>query len=132
MKAHGTTEDLPAARLELGLAPALSRGDLEAATACFADEGCLITPDGTAVHGRARIRPILAQLIALRVEVEVEASYAVGGAGVGLVCERWRISSGTGAGRFRQTTHPMLVLRLVEGSWKLALAAPWGWAGGRQ
>lgn len=49
---------------------ALSRGDLDSAAACFARDGCLITPDATAV----------------------------------------------------------LVLRWIEGAWKLVIAAPWGWS----
>lgn len=130
MKSHPARRVAPPRPLESDLARALSAADLVAATACFAHEACLITPDATAVHGRERIRPILAQLIALRVEIDVVARYTVGGAGVALLCECWRISSGTGPKRFQQQTHPMLVMRAVEGSWKLALAAPWGWAGG--
>jgi hypothetical protein len=45
----------------LGFARALSRGNLAAALGCFAEDGCLLTPDATAVHGRERIRPLLLQ-----------------------------------------------------------------------
>jgi ketosteroid isomerase-like protein len=114
----------------LALPRALGAGDLESATACFARDGCLITPDATAVHGRDRIRPVLAQLIAQRIDVAVELSHVVGGGEVRLVRERWRIHAGAGSGRFSQILHPTLVLRRVEAEWKLAIAAPWGWAGG--
>jgi hypothetical protein len=36
---------------------ALAAGDLDAATACFAPEACLIAPDGTEVHGEAASVP---------------------------------------------------------------------------
>ncbi len=116
---------------ELALPRALVAGDLESASACFARDGCLITPDATAIHGRDRIRPILAQLIAQRIDVAVEISHVVGGGEVRLVRERWRIQTGGEEARFVQVLHPTLILRRVESEWKLAIAAPWGWAGGR-
>jgi uncharacterized protein (TIGR02246 family) len=122
----------PASRtpVELILPRALSAGDLESASACFARDACLITPDATVIHGRDRIRPLLAQLIAQRVEVEVELSHVVDGGEVRLIRERWRIRTGTEPARFAQTLHPTLVLRRVESEWRVAVAAPWGWAGG--
>ena len=128
MKSHGATLEAPGdVRERLGLARALSDGDLGAALACFAREACLITPDATAIHGRDRIGPVLAQLIASGIEVEVESSTVVAGDGVVLACERWLVRSGVASSRFARTIHPTLVMRQVEGSWKLAIAAPWGW-----
>jgi hypothetical protein len=116
-------------RVELALPRALAAGDLDSAAACFARDGCLITPDATVVRGRDWIRPVLAQLIAQRIEVSVEQSLVVGGGGVRLIRERWKIRTGIEAARFVQVLHPTLVLRRVESEWKLAIAAPWGWAG---
>jgi uncharacterized protein (TIGR02246 family) len=114
-------------RASVTFARALSLGDLEGATACFARDGCLITPDSTAVHGRDRVRPILAQLVARGIEVRVELSHAVSAGEVVLVNERWKVSSGPAEGlRVEQTLNPTLVLRQLEGEWKLAIAAPWG------
>jgi len=109
---------------------ALSTGDLDAATACFARDGCLITPDATAVHGRERIRPLLAQLIAAHTEIRVDLSNVLTAAGVVLACERWTVrSEGADGDRVERTLEPTLVLREVEGEWKLAIVAPWGWGG---
>ncbi len=127
MKVEDKTAEAP--HLVRGCLPfvqSLSLGDLDSATACFARDGCLITPDATAVHGRDRIRPLLAQLIARRVEIKVELSNLVSTGDVVLAHERWRIRSGDGAaGRIEQVLDPTLVLRLIEGEWKLAIAAPW-------
>lgn len=110
---------------------AVSIGDLDSATACFARDGCLITPDATAVHDRERIRPLLAQLIARRTEIRVELSNVVGAGDVLLARERWRVrSGGAECPRIEQTLEPALVLRRIEAEWKLAIAAPWGWARG--
>ncbi len=129
MKAHGATLRAPRdARLELGFARALNAGDLDAAAGCFTRDACLITPDTTAIHGRDSIRPVLAQLVAREVEIEVEASDVLGGGGVLLAYERWRLSSGAAGDRLAQTLYPVLLLRQIEGTWKLAIAAPWGWA----
>lgn len=133
MKAQGATQWAPReARLELGFARALSTGELDAATACFARDACLITPDATAIHGRDSIRPVLAQLIAREVEIEVEVSDVLGGDGVLIAYERWRLCSGAAGERLAQTVFPVLVLRRIEESWKLAIAAPWGWADRRR
>ena len=78
----------------LPFAGAISAGDLDAATACFARDGCLITPDATAIYGRERIRPVLLQLIARRTEITVELSHRVGSGEVVLAHERWRVRSG--------------------------------------
>lgn len=115
---------------ELALPRALGAGDLESASACFARDGCLITPDATVIHGRDRIRPVLAQLIAQRIDVAVEVCHVLDGGEVRLVRERWRLWAGAEPARFSQVLHPTLVLRRIEAEWKLAIAAPWGWAGG--
>jgi ketosteroid isomerase-like protein len=105
---------------------ALNLGDLDAATACFARDGCLITPDATAIHGRERIRLVLLQLVASRTEVSVELSHAVAGGEVVLVHERWKLRSGGADGpRIELTLNPTLILRQIESEWKLAIAAPW-------
>jgi hypothetical protein len=114
-------------RARLGLVRALNSGDLDLATACFSREACFVTPDGTAIHGRRQIRHVLAQLIARRVEIDIESSDVLGGDGVLLACERWRICSGSAVNRLVQIIQPVLVMRPVEGEWKLAIAAPWGW-----
>jgi ketosteroid isomerase-like protein len=116
--------------VELILPRALSAGDLESASGCFARDACLITPDATVIHGRDRIRSVLAQLVAQRVEVEVELSHVVDGGEVRLIRERWAVRVGIAPARLVQALHPTLVLRRVESEWKVAIAAPWGWAGG--
>jgi ketosteroid isomerase-like protein len=109
-------------------ARALSLGELEPAAACFARDGCLITPDATAIHGRDQIRPLLAQLVSRGIEIEIELSSAVGGGDVVIAQERWKVRSGGTAGpRIEQTWNPTLVLRQIEEDWRLAIAAPWGW-----
>ncbi len=130
MKVANANDEAPhAVRARLPFVQALSLGDLDAATACFARDGCLITPDATAVHGRERIRPLLAQLVARRTEIRVEFSNLVGGGEVVLANERWRVRSGGGeAPQIEQTLDPTLVLRRIEGEWKLAIVAPWGWS----
>lgn len=106
-------------------ASVLSAGDLEGAAACFARDGCLITPDGTAVHGRDRIRAVLAQMVLRHTEIDVELSSSVSSGDVMLVRERWRVRSGEGDAQLEQTLYPTLVLRQIEATWKLSIAAPW-------
>ncbi|HEX7278840.1 MAG TPA: nuclear transport factor 2 family protein [Solirubrobacterales bacterium] len=106
-------------------ASALSAGDLQRATACFTRDGCLITPDETAVHGRDQIRSVLAQMVDHRTEVEVDLSNSVSAGDVMLVSERWQVRIGEGSAQFEQVLYPTLVLQRVEAAWKLSIAAPW-------
>ncbi|HET7485808.1 MAG TPA: nuclear transport factor 2 family protein [Solirubrobacterales bacterium] len=109
------------------LVRALGQGELEAALACFAPDACLILADGTAVHGEAAIRTRLAELIAGAAEVAIELAGVLAAGDTALAYERWRIRSEEAAS-LDHSHHPTLVLRRQGEEWKLAIAAPWGWA----
>jgi ketosteroid isomerase-like protein len=112
----------------LAFTQALSAGDLDSAAAGFARDGCLITADATAIHGRERIRPLLAQMILRSTRIQVELSSSVDAGSAVLASQRWRISSGEpGRRRFEQVTDALLVLRHIEAEWKLSIVAPWGY-----
>jgi len=107
---------------------ALNRGELDLAASCFARDGCLVTPDATAIYGRERIREVLAQMVIRRTEIQVELSSSVGIGEVLLIHQRWRISSGERRGeRCEQVSDAVLVVRRIEERWKLSIAAPWGY-----
>lgn len=107
---------------------ALGRGDLHGAAGCFAKDACFLTPDQTAIRGRGEIRPILLQLIARQTGIEVLDSSLILAGEVALGSGRWLIrSAGAEGAVFVQESRPALVLRELQGAWKLALAAPWGW-----
>jgi ketosteroid isomerase-like protein len=111
----------------LSFAAALNSGQLDIAAACFARDGCLITPDATTIHGREHIRSVLAQMVVRRTEIEVEMSSTVGGGEVILANQRWRIRSGEQEEcRLEQVSDAVLILRRIEGEWKFSIAAPWG------
>lgn len=88
-----------------------------------------MTPDGTAVEGRAAIGGILTQLIASHVQMSVDVSAVLIAGDVALAHERWRIQSGAFSSRYATQSKPTMVLRRIESRWKLAVAAPWGWGG---
>lgn len=111
----------------VSFARALSGGDLDQAAAWFARDACLITPDATAIHGRERIRAVLAQMVARGTEIRVELSSTVGAGEVILAHQRWRVRAGNREARIQQTLNAVLILRQIEGIWKLSIAAPWGY-----
>lgn len=109
------------------LAASISRGDLDGAAHCFAKDACLLTPDATAVRGRQEIRTILHQLIVARSQIEVQESSIVLAGEVALGNEVWQVtSSGSEDSTFTRTLTPTMVMREIEGVWKLAVAMPWG------
>jgi ketosteroid isomerase-like protein len=106
---------------------ALRRGDLAAAASCFALDACLRTPDATAIHGRSGIRETLAQLIAMNVEVDAELDSIVLAGGVALGLGRWRTRAADPDGCLvEQVSRLTVVLRPIEGAWKIAITLPWG------
>ncbi|MGN6256917.1 MAG: YybH family protein [Solirubrobacterales bacterium] len=126
MKLQGATPPTRDPETSRSFARALTRGDLDAATACFTRDGCLITPDATAIHGRRQIRLLLAQMVLQRIEIEVELSSTILAGDVVLARERWQVrAAGPDGGSRAQTLRPTLVLRLIEEAWKLSVLAPW-------
>jgi ketosteroid isomerase-like protein len=107
-------------------AQSITAGNLEAAAYTFAKDACLVTPDATAVRGREEIRPILHQLIASGTQIEVQESSIVLAGEVALGTERWLLSVPASEGELlTRTLTPTIVLRQVEGVWKIAVAMPW-------
>lgn len=112
----------------LSLPELLSAGDLSGAAGCFARDACLLTPDATAIHGRNHIRPVLAQLIARKSRIEVLHSNVIVAGEVAFVRGQWQVTAlGAAGAPFEQAYGPSLILRQIEGSWKIAIAALWGW-----
>jgi uncharacterized protein (TIGR02246 family) len=105
---------------------AVGARDAVGAAACFTREGCLITPDGTAVHGRDDIAAILAQLIARRTEIEVERLAVRLAGDVAIATGHLKMRSDAAEGRrIVQACKPTIALRRIEGAWKVAILAPW-------
>jgi ketosteroid isomerase-like protein len=108
-------------------AASVTRGDLEAAARCFAKDACLVTPDATTVRGREGIRLILRQLIASGSRIEVQESSMLLAGEIAFGAERWLVATPGSEGKpFTRALTPTLVLRRLEGAWKLAVAIPWG------
>ncbi len=108
-------------------AESVTRGNLEAAARCFAKDACLVTPDATTVRGREDIRPILHQLIASGYRIEVQESSMLLAGEIAFGTERWVITTPGSEGKsFTRALTPTMVLRQLEGAWKLAVAIPWG------
>jgi uncharacterized protein (TIGR02246 family) len=117
---------LPAGALQ-DFTAALGASQLASAAACFTREGCLVTPDGTAVHGREEISSVLAQLIARRTEIDVEQVVVRAAGDVAFASGSLTMSSdGPDETRFAQTRNLNLVLHRIEAEWKIAILAPWG------
>lgn len=108
------------------LATALRAADLRAAGACFTRHACMVTPDGTAVHGREAITPLLAQLIASATEIEARQSVIHRAGDVAHFRAEWTIHSRRAAGAGHSSrTRPTAVLQRLEGNWRIAFLSPW-------
>jgi uncharacterized protein (TIGR02246 family) len=108
---------------------ALSSGDPQAAIACFAPDGCLITPDGTAVAGVDRILEVLVQMTVARSRIQFGPPRIIRAGEVALCSQHWTVSlAAAGNPRLEQQFDSTIVLRSAGGSgrWRLVIASPWG------
>lgn len=103
------------------LASALARADGDAAAECFGEAGCLITP-GATTTGRQAIGSVLARLFARESRVEVQASSMESAHGIAVGSERWRLRSPGPVAMLPRGLEANVVLRDVEGAWKLVVA----------
>jgi len=118
----------PTTTASADLAAALSAGDLDTATTCFARDGYLLTADATAVRGREDIRGVLDQLISMGAIAEVDQRSILVSGEVALASEHWTTRYDRAPElTYSRTVPTTLVLRRIEGHWKLQIAAPWGW-----
>lgn len=109
------------------LARAINSGDLEAAIACFSPGACLVWEDGTVAQGEAAVRDRLTELVARAARVRIELRGVLVAADTALAHERWQIAYADGVdGGAAPAPCPTLVLRLLGGEWRIAIAAPWG------
>jgi uncharacterized protein (TIGR02246 family) len=109
-----------------GFNAALNSGNLPAAAAFFTRDGCLVTPDGTAIHGRPEIAAILAQMIDRHTEIRAEQLVVRTAGDVALASGHLTLcSKGPEGARLEQSCTPTIAIRRVEGSWKIAILAPW-------
>lgn len=111
------------------LARAINQGDLEGALSCFAPGAALVWSDGSTAQGEHAIRARLHELTGAGAEVRIELRGVLVAEDLALAHERWQIScAGVPDPRLAHSPCPSLVMRLLEGEWKLAIAAPWGQA----
>jgi ketosteroid isomerase-like protein len=108
---------------------ALRRRDLEKASACLASDACFLTPDATAIHGRAEIVEVLSQLRACAIDLRIEMRAAALRAGdTALSAERWTVRTAGGhPGAMVRSFESRTVLRRIEDGWRILVLAPWGW-----
>jgi uncharacterized protein (TIGR02246 family) len=109
------------------LARAINAHDLEGALQCFAPGATLVGPNGKASSGEASIRTRLSELIAGDAHVEIELRGVLVAGDLALAHECWQVSyGGVPDSTLPHASCPSLVMRQLEGEWKLAIAAPWG------
>jgi ketosteroid isomerase-like protein len=115
-----------AAAASRAFAAALLARDAEGAAAHLAADGCILTPDGTEVVGRAAAGEVLAQIVASGQELEIRLGRTVARGDLALSTQFWRRRSNGEAEEFEDSTVARLVLAREAGRWSIAIASPWG------
>ena len=112
----------------LCFARAVASGDGSAALACLSREACVISPDGTSISAPESIGSFLAQLKLVHPRIQVEAGRMLTAGAVAVGTQCWRVIAKGSAGElYEQVLCAQFVLRRERGSWRVLVAAPWGW-----
>lgn len=124
------TEAAPPTALEAldAFVAALNAGDLVRAVARLSREACLVTPDATVIRGRSDVAGALKQFFAIGFRAHLDLRSAIEIGEVVLVSDRWTTRVGGSGSAAQGSARGTVVLRMLEGRWKILLAAPWGWA----
>lgn len=108
-----------------GFAAALLARDAKGAASHLAPDGCILTPDGTEVVGRAAAGEVLAQIVTSGQELEIRLGRTVARGDLALSTQFWRRRSNGEAEDFDDSTLARLVLARKAGRWSIAIACPW-------
>lgn len=107
-------------------AEALNAAELDRAASLFAEDGCIVTPDATAVHGRGGVRAILAQLTASHVRLQIAQGNIYVAGSRALCSERWTFTYARKDARpFTRVSNSTVLLRCSGRVWQLSIVAPW-------
>jgi uncharacterized protein (TIGR02246 family) len=108
----------------------MNEGDVDGAISLWTEDAVIVTAEGEPLAGRALIRQALEAMSAngTSIEIEIENLYEAGD--VALVAGVLTLSGGAGETQFRTQAKSTVVYRRGEdGTWRIALDAPWGLPG---
>lgn len=106
------------------MAAALERGDVAAASACYADDAQLLTPGAGLVQGRKAIEEYWGTGIALglsSVSFEARRVERLGARQIEIGRYRLTVEIEPGDARFERGTYLVLHRRAVDGTWQRAV-----------
>ena len=108
------------------IAEAISRGDLEAALACYEDDASLVPQPGPVVRGAAALREAVGAFIALKGQLAITVEEVVEAGDIALLRSRWTLR---GTGEDGQPVElagagAEVVRRQADGSWRFVIDHP--------
>jgi uncharacterized protein (TIGR02246 family) len=111
--------------LSAAFAAAINAGDVRAALELWSEDAAIVSPGGQTVRGRAAIEGVLHALIGngTTVEIDVFQLISAGDAAIATGELRMRLP---GHAEVQSTTSVVVYARAPDGSWQVAIDAPWG------
>ena len=121
------TPDSPEA-VSAAFAAAMHARDVPGAMALWLDDALMIQPDGASVQGRETIEAALRALIENDVAIDIQLArvFATGDVAVGVGTLTMSGADGDGQTFAQRSQSVVVYARSPDGSWRLALDAPWG------
>jgi len=106
-------------------AAAINAGDVPAALELWSEDAAIVGPDGQTVRGRAAIASVLQALIGNGTTVEIEVSQLIATEDAAIATGELRMRA-PGHEEVQSATSVVVYARAPDGSWRVAIDAPWG------
>jgi uncharacterized protein (TIGR02246 family) len=106
-------------------AAAINAGDVPAALELWSEDAAIVGPDGQTVRGRPAIASVLQALIGNGTTVEIEVSQLIATEDAAIATGELRMRA-PGHEEVQSATSVVVYARAPDGSWRVAIDAPWG------
>ncbi len=111
-------------------AAAINDGDATAALDLWLDDAVFVRPDGAALEGKAAIRDVLAALVenGTKMRVEMDGCHVAGPAAAAHGTLTFTVPRADAEPAEATSRFTAVYARGDDGSWRIAIDAPWGFA----
>jgi uncharacterized protein (TIGR02246 family) len=105
-------------------AAAINAGDVTAALALWGEDAVVVGLEGHAIAGRAAIEAALEALVASSTTVEIDVSHIYPAGNIAVAVGTLTLNPGNGSAH--RSSSVVVYSRAADGSWRVAIDAPWG------
>lgn len=102
---------------------AFNTGDVDALVALYADDGCIVQPDGTAAVGPDAVRAVWEEFVSMGGKIAMTTRFAITAGDTALLSNAWQF---TAPGMEFGAVSAEVAVRGPDGGWRYLIDNPFG------